>query len=273
MVAVVKVTSERKGSNPGGECIVQTPKETWAGYFKYCHGSKIRGRSALRVSHQPIYEAITFQLVKNFGLNTTEFFVLDNEKRDIIFADWKPFMDHDPNGREFYFLSKMVPPQKVYPQSTVERIIAEERPYLDSVLVADVVNKAQNYRYFAYPHSPEKGSITYLDLGCNFVHAAEGYISMSHRLERINAKHFKENIKRLEHTTVLTKKGDELNLAKLVLGLPLLEIPSFNPRSTRKLTSLLSTDEIEEIQIYLAHELTDSIEIFREKCLIVEDYR
>ena len=111
----VDILSERKGSNPGGVCQAHDNGFSIRGYFKYCHGSRIAGKSSFVPQHQPIYEAMTFEMARRLGLDTVDYFVLLNEgsrvsrrSRDIQFSGWKDYnFSHNPSGRLFYFMSKM----------------------------------------------------------------------------------------------------------------------------------------------------------------------
>src|SRR3989338_6666072 len=92
---VIDVTSGPRGSNPGGTCMICSKEYSFEGYFKYCYGARIQGTSSFCASHQPIYEATTFQLVRELGLKTTDFYVLLNRDKQVQFHNWRKFRIHD----------------------------------------------------------------------------------------------------------------------------------------------------------------------------------
>lgn len=279
----IKVTSDRIGSNPGGKCLVDCNGLQFNGYFKYCHGSRIGGNSSFHAAHQPVYEAITFQLIKQIGLQVTDFYIIINKDRGVQFNDWKIFMNHDPSGRDFYFVSKILPRPNDCPEYVVDKIIKREDIYLSSLLVADIIGKGQNYRCYSKPgcsfHSCrghkdqcDGGSIVYLDLGCSFVYAREGFLTLPHKLQSHNPADFKIQMHKLERTVIISKIKSEINLGQLITDLPKIPIPTLHPKGHTTLSQFLSNQEIREIGGYLAQSLTKSIPAFKERGLVVNKH-
>ena len=90
---VVKVTSERKGSNPGGYCKFHSNDlDLSRGYFKYCFGSRTSQGMSFLSENQPVYEAITSVLANLFGLKTPPSYVLNNRDRNVSFDGGKNFL-------------------------------------------------------------------------------------------------------------------------------------------------------------------------------------
>lgn len=267
MTDTIRVTSERKGGNPGGRCDVQCSTQRFAGYFKYCHGSNIRGASTFRANHQPLYEAITFQLVREWELSTTDFYVLLNQDRQVQFLNWRSFMEHDPAGRDFYFVSKISPLPNNCPEPLVNRILEAEEAYLDSVLVADIIGKAQNYRCCA-TQGCSNGKIIYLDLGCSFVYAKEGFLTLPHRLKSYDSRVFREQIRKLERTSVRTLHGKVVNLGNMVATIKDMNVPTLHPFGRAPVSAFLSPTEIHEIEQYIAQGMTETIPAFKARGLM-----
>ena len=82
----VHITSERKGSNPGGKCVIPYNGAYLDAYIKYCSRSRLPHGHAFQPQHQPIYEALTLVLAKKFGLQIPLFFVMMNEEREVCFT-------------------------------------------------------------------------------------------------------------------------------------------------------------------------------------------
>lgn len=262
----LEVQSARIGGNPGGRCGVHTSKEQFEGYFKFCYGSRIGGASSLRTSRQPVYEAITFQLVRSFGLGTTDFYVLLNQRRDVQFDNWRKFSDHNPSGRDLYFLSKLLPPESNQWHGIVPLFLSNDMVYLESLRVGDIIGRRQNY--YCYGSSNTTGNIVYIDLGCSFVYAKDGYLTLPHKVFVYEAKEFKRVMHRLERASVITRTQRELNLATIVEELPHMTLPTLNAALSLPVEVFLEHDEIKEIQGYVAQGLEQSLQAFRQQGLL-----
>jgi hypothetical protein len=268
---LVKVLSERKGSNPGGFCIYNDGRDNLEGYFKYCFGSKIpSGHSFLKAEHQPIYEAITFELARKLGLSTPSFFVLLNKRRNIRFEDPDNLSSNDHSGRPYYFLSKKIREPQI---SNLDKIgsdmINRERVYLDSLMISDILGKRQNYMII--PADSETFKISYLDLGCSFVNATGGFIYLPNTLRKYSKSSSKKRDRcTLKNKTIVGADNDLLiNLEELVYTLGGLTIPTLNPHSRLPISDLISSEEIAEIDDYVVHGLCGSLHDYKERNLLI----
>ena len=271
----VKVTSGNKGSNPGGECFLYDGqgRQLFNAYFKYCHSAKIVGKSVLIAKNQPIYEAITLQLAQKIGLRTPKFYVLLNRDRSVSFDGWKNFKLNDPANRDFYFVSKMM--YKPKPTSNVDGVreaLSKDAVYLESLLVADVINKAQNYIYFPLDDGGN-GYVDYIDLGCSFVHAVNGIMKLSPKVDN-NCCH--KEVKRMRNalkgkSVICAENTDIVSLEGLANEIYSGDIPTLNPLGKKPLKELLIGSELEEIHNYIVCGLHESIKEFEKRKLLMSD--
>tara|TARA_Y100000310_G_C20580086_1_gene762526 strand:+ start:294 stop:1115 length:822 start_codon:yes stop_codon:yes gene_type:complete len=269
---MVDVQSERKGSNPGGYCKIVDQKGSFDAYFKYCIGSKIKRGTAFVPHNQPIYEAATFELVRQFGLPVPDFFVLLNEDGQVEFRNTVE-TKKDHSGRHSYFVSRIERDAR-NPQleGIATQIVAAERPFLDLLMVEDVVGKRQNY---VFQKDGLGSRVLYCDLGCSFVRANNGTLSLPQRVlknGRASSRSKKKEKSRLRGKRVISVEGKEIGLYDLVDGLGSLEIPCLNPRIKSPLRSFLNQGEIVEIQNYLSHTFAEEIPKLRKQGLLVNGH-
>jgi len=266
----IEVLSEQKGSNPGGFCNYNDGKNKFEGYFKYCVGSKIpRGYSSLVPEHQPFYEAITFELARRLGLRTPHFFVLLNNNKDVKFEGSSNFPPHNHSGRPFYFFSRKIYEPNINGLNEIgNRIIDEERVYLESLMISDILGKRQNYMILSKDSDFE---VFYLDLGCSFVHAVGGFIYLPNDLKRYSKSSSKKRDKCSLKDRIVIGADDNLlvNLEELVYAFEGLTIPTLNPYSRIPVSNLISSKELEEIDNYLIHGLCKSLHEYKEESLLV----
>ncbi len=261
----IKITSERKGGNPGGNCIFNDGKNKFEGYFKYCIGSNIRAPSSFVPENQPFYEATTFELVRKMGLATSKYFVLLNENGNLNFVNCGSDV-REHSGRKSYFISKIQKEDSSLDEHALKKI-NEEKVYLNSLEVSDVIGRRQNYRVL--PDFSDKCKIMYIDLGCSFVNALDGNLKLSNGFAKINFLD-KRKLKKLKKVNVIGADNYSIvNFGELVEGLPSLVITTLNPLGKKKLKNLVSSDEISEIQMYLTESLYSSVPKFREKDLLL----
>jgi len=267
---IIEVLSGPKGSNPGGFCIFNNGKNKFEGYFKYCVGSRIpKGYSSLVPEHQPFYEAITFELARRLGLKTPSFFVLLNNKRDVKFEDSNNFFPHNHSGRPSYFFSRKIYEPNVHGLDEIgNKIIDRERVYLDSLMISDILGKRQNYMILSKNSNFE---VFYLDLGCSFVHAVDGFIRLPNDLKKYSGSCSKKRDKcSLKDKTVLGADDNLLvNLEELVYSFEGLTVPTLNPFSRIPISDLISREEIAEIDNYVVHGLCKSLHEYKENNLLV----
>jgi len=271
MGALINVQSGRKGSNPGGKCVISSQGRVFDAYLKYCLGSKIpRGRSSFVPEHQPIYEAITFKLVKTLGLHVPEFFVLRNAGQDVVFTGDFATSPKDHKGREYYFVSRWEhespSPQR---EEVANSLLSSELPYLDLLMVEDIIGKRQNYLF----QRGESGSrVVYCDLGCSFVKAIRGALELPQRV--LKCSRLAHNCKKQERKhlkgkqLILVDGSSEVDLHHLATGLEELTIPCLNPAENVPLGHLLPEETIEEIGTYLTHTFAEDLPSLKKAGLI-----
>lgn len=280
----INVLSPRKGSNPGGSCSFKSGNRLVSGYFKYCHTSRAR-KSSLKVEHQPIYEQVTLQLARSIGLKTIDSYVLSNLDRNVKFKGWKG-KDTDPNNRDFYFLSVYIPKSVVIAEkeyrkagettvildskddiTKIARVFGREKAYLETILVEDVINKRQNYVF--HPHRGPDGEIIYLDLGCSFVRAIGGAISVPRGLKRVGSREIRRMKKKLRGTYLISARDDNfVDLGNLAEQIPNLKISMLNPRKNVPLKDLLTGSEMEEVEGYVLQGMVENLPELKKRDLI-----
>lgn len=271
MITELKVTSSRIGGNPGGKCIVKCDETFFSAYYKFCYGSKLSGNSPFRAPNQPVYEALTFDLARKLGLQAPSVFVLLNERGDVKFTDWKRFSEkgnHDPSGRRCYFVSRLTDhPVRPEADPISNRILEAHRPYLESLLIADIINIKQNY---ALVGTGLDADIRYLDLGCSFVHAKGGFLLQQNRTRK-ETRSFKEIIKGLNHTWIANVQGtDILNVGDFIRGIPSSGIPTLNPWGVRIAKTLLSAEELEGVMKLIAQGFESALPDFKLRDLLIK---
>ena len=229
---VLRIVSNKKGSNPGGFAYL---KEVY-GYVKFCHSVHQR-RGPLEVTHQPIYEYITSEVARRFGILSPPLQVIPGEKIKIINECNNPFFN---KPREYYFFSHYVDHTN---NGEVDEIY---RVYLELIGICDVFKKGDNYGYLKGTHE-----IIIIDVGCNFVKAINGI--MYYNTPRPPNKKAVKKINR----QIRTLDGKKINPMDLIH-----EIPYFNIRmldENIKVKSILSREEIEYIQGYYINQFAKKI--------------
>jgi hypothetical protein len=266
----LSIESTNKGSNPGGLCKYSDGRKDLSCYFKYCVGSQIPKTSSLIPEHQPVYEAITFELARKLGLHTPNFFVLLNNKKNIKLEDPHHFSAKNHSGRNYYFLSELVYEPTNIPDLTQigDGIIKNEKVYLDSLKIADVHGKRQNYMVLK-PNGDF--NVTYIDLGCSFVYATNGFIRLPNNLKGCSEKGIqKKERAALKNKGVIAADSESLvSLEELVHNFRELTIPTLNPSSNIPLFDLISEEEIQEIDCYVAHGLCHGLPEYKEMGLLI----
>ena len=266
---LVKILSEKKGSNPGGFCTFSDGRNRFDGYLKYCFGSKLPKDSSLKSEHQPIYEAITFELARKLGLKTPGFFVLLNNGNNVEFEDPENVSSNDHSGRNFYFISKKISEPNMSGLGDIgDEIIEKERIYLDSLMISDILGRRQNYMIIPQNHG---FGVFYLDLGCSFVHATNGFIRLPNDLKKYSLSNSKKRDRcNIKDKTIIGADNEMLvNLEELIYSFGGLTIPTLNPFSRIPVSDLISSKEVSEIANYIVHGLCKSLHGYKEKGLLV----
>ena len=267
MALTVEVTSDKKGSNPGGECTVRNGVMPFEGYFKYCTGSKLPRYSPFNVGHQPVYEAFTFGLARRLGLKTTDHYLLLNKEGDVEFEDLERHSRRDHSGKGFYFLSRLVPNPIHRTNHGAERL-ESQRPYLESILVSDIIGRKQNYTYG--DEGLAEGDVMYIDLGCSFVHAHDGFLGSPHKLKYKKPKNVKLALKRLKGKFLIS--ADEIDIIDLeeFVRLPYdMTIPTMNPPGKVNVGNIFSKLEADEIHAHLVSGVSKALSLFKERDLLL----
>jgi len=265
-VTKVEITSKRKGGNPGGACQVSNYSEEFSAYFKYCYGTHFSNGEAsdFNAHNQPVYEAMTFELARRLGLKVPETYVLINKKRNVNFSGWENYDGKDPSGRDFYFVSRIINhPKRVEDDPREKQALEADIPYLNALLISDIIGTRQNY---AFEENENGGRITYLDLGCSFVHAKEGYLRLFHKLRINSSKDFKRAMKKLAGKKVISANPERdkiIDLGSLVEEIGFLPISVLNPNGHLEPWNLISYEEIYEAQRHLAQGFLDALPKFR----------
>lgn len=261
----VEITSKRKGGNPGGACQVSNSFERFSAYFKYCYGTHFSNGEAseFNAHNQPVYEAMTFELARRFGLRIPETYVLINRKRNVQFSGWENYDEKDPSGRDFYFVSRIIKhPKRTDEDLKEKQALERDAPYLDALLISDIKGRKQNY---AFEKNEDGERITYLDLGCSFVHAKEGYLRLFHKLRIESSKDFKRAMKKLTGKKIISANPERdkvIDLGKLVEEIGFLPISVLNPNGHLEPWNLISYEEIYEAQRHIAQGFLDALPKF-----------
>lgn len=271
MVLELTVLSAKKGSNPGGLCRVNNGRAEFEGYVKYVFGSKLPRSSSLEADHQPIYEAITFELARRIGLKVPQFYVLINSGHDVKIADPHRVSCKDHSGRKYYFVSKMMRESKGGRKEIDDfgrGVVDAEKPYLELLQIDDILGKRQNYIVDIV-----RGSVYYVDLGCSFVHAKEGFIHLPNRLRKVEHKNGKKSRCHLKNKSIvkLDDVGATVNLGEIVSTFESITLPTLNPIGRAAISSLLHSEEVEEIREYIAHGFCENLKTMTERGLLVSD--
>jgi len=267
---IIEVKSRRKGSNPGGLCSYNHGRNRFEGYFKYCIGSKIPNKySSLKPDHQPFYEAITFELARRMGLHNPGFFVLLNSEGNVEFKDSKKFSQNGHSGRHSYFVSKIIKEPKISNLDEIgAKIVEKERIYLESLMISDILGRRQNY--LVLPEGYGNFKVSYVDLGCSFIHAVRGFIYFPTNLRKLDKKCKRIEKCKLKRKTIIAADDDSLiNLEEFVDNFENLTLPILNPYSRRKLEDLISGEEMDEIRSFLIHGLCNSLGGFKARGLLI----
>jgi len=249
----INFTSGKKGSNPGGKIKICEDKLSGEYYLKFCYGTKLIGESTFSANHQPIYEALTFELVNFLGLSTPEYYVLCNENKSLQFSDWKNHLPHDPSGRPYYFVSKILNERPNADEGLLNKILETESPYLDIALVSDIIGKRQNY--ICTGDSKGNSKVVYLDLGCSFAYAKEGFLTLPYKAKIVSQREMHNLLRELRGFIIQNKTGELFSASHFIEKIPSFSLQVLNPNGKRKVSDFLNEEEIREIQGYLATNL------------------
>ena len=194
MTLEIYVTDGRKGSNPGGKIRLSKKDARGRGqnaYLKHAYG--IRGlppSTPLDFKCQPIYEALSYEMARNIGVMVPEYAILRKnlENCEEVLFNVETHELEFSDTMHYYFISFISPSyspnslQKV-PSSVVQKHMDKEKLDREVLFLADIEKKAQNYYW-----DPTLERLVYNDLGCNFVHAVDGFLKKPTGISRSEYK-------------------------------------------------------------------------------------
>ena len=269
MIPQVTLLEDRKGSNPGGLVIVSNSRDSFKAYLKYCPGSKIPKDCGFNPQNQPIYEAITFEMARSLGLLTPDFYVLLNSDHNLRIVS-KPGVKEviDPR-RKCYFVSRFVESHQLEDEDKLNKQIAEDSVYRDLLRIKDIVGKRQNFLFL------ENERIQYIDLGCSFVHAVEGYLlAKNSELKALSSseKELKSALDHLRRYHLITRDEKEIISLTDLVKMPLyLKIPVLGDSKKLTLDSLISQEEIHNIIKIMAIAAVDHLKQIKSSGNIIHE--
>ncbi len=225
MALEVVISSDKKGSNPGGRCKVYTGKNNICGdlglcYLKYCPTSSVNG--VLNPQNQPIYEAMFLEMAKKVGLDIPDYFVIQNPSGENVSFSYdleegeKIKTKLNPRMKN-YFVSKFVPHEVVDTGSLVKSLMASDKIYRDLLHIGNVSGRPDNYSLI-FPGDGREPFMLYIDLGCGLVDARGGVMNIRKSLKKkytgalMNAKTMKMLSRRFSKVALETKGGGRVNL-------------------------------------------------------------
>ncbi|MBD3253167.1 hypothetical protein GF386_05520 [Candidatus Pacearchaeota archaeon] len=222
-------------------------------------GSRIKkSKSSFIPTHQPVYEALTFAMVNNLGLHTSDYYLLQNPHGNLPFKLETGIKTNIRSGMPFYFVSKLMECEGLDDVREASALVSDEMIYLDLLQVSDIVGRPQNYCYI-------DGKVFYLDLGCSFVDAHEGRLELHNKHGKpLSRKQLRKSLKELERYSIVGKGGyRSMTLADFAEMPRYLRIPTLNPRGRVSLTSLITEEEIEEIVSRLAFSAKKTLDSYK----------
>jgi len=276
-MATITVVSTKRGSNPGGNCIVPYRGSSIDAYIKYANNSRLPRAHPFTPENQPVYEAVTLALAEQLGLQIPRNFVVINDE-SIGFEHHTAIKRSEriAETRPRYFLSKLVTEPETKDETLEERM-KEEKIYRDLLMIGDISGKKQNY---AFIHDDSHPHVLYIDLGCNFVDAVSGKISQRNAISKLTRDRNgeeKPNLKRelklarsyLERHGIRTAHKEEyrqdiVQLTGFIDNIPQLAI-SMYPSGTRIVKDLLSKEELQEIMNLLTLNMTKVLREYNKK--------
>ena len=265
MVLEIKITSENKGSNPGGRCMLDLDSHkgfdlSGKFYLKYCSVNGIYSNS-LTPSHQPFYEAMFIEMARILGLIVPDYFVLINSSPSKILFSYLPEKDEKPKKlnpyNKTFFISKIVDEPPISNDLVLGYLMNSERIYRDVLNLGDVSGRANNYSLI-FSKKNLKHNILYLDLGCSLVDAKDGVLLIRKGLERkltnLKNKKLKYIVQKLKKTNLKVLNNENfINLGILgdkILNSVYVNIlePSFSFKINRiLLNKVVNLSELEEL--------------------------
>ena len=267
----IEIQGSKIGSNPGGKCLISGLGNPFQAYLKFCpRGSRFPSNIYLNAKNQPVYEAVTNELFKLFGLKVPVYYVLT---RPDMFRFITPKKSEIGENHRRYFVSKLILEKSWPTHPACREHMDEQSIYRDLLRVEDVEGKADN---FIFLDSPEGGKLFYIDLGCSLgIRAKEGIVLVKGNVIRdLERSKLKELRKKISSYSVRTDGGERLlNMGWLIDTLGELNIPILNPRPEhRPLTSLLEVEEIETLKRFLTVCFGEQINKYKKSDKVVRHF-
>lgn len=261
MTLHIEITSQPKGSNPGGRCFFP-----WSGnldrvtpaYLKYCNTSGVK--LSLNPRNQPVYEAMTLEMAGRLGLNVPDYRVVLNSPPGLKFS----YNPEEGEGKitllsencPKYFVSQINSCNNGCDPKELEFFMNNQRIYRDVLNIGDIYNKAQNY---ALAKDPSTGqcSLLYLDLGCGFVDCHDGRLSLRNSLGKkilnANGSHIKKIRHSLEDKFIVAVNGELINLSDFGEGMSYQKIKTIDTNHSGKVElvkaeDLLTKEELSDLK-------------------------
>lgn len=187
-------------------------------------------------------------------MNTPRTHVLVDINKDIRFEKFDGSKEGFGEGRRYYFASELLPAEQSQNTGLLRRLIEQERPYLELLGICDVFDRRDNY--FFYENGGNR--VVYVDLGCSFVRAKEGWIEIKNRdrkeiKNRSNTKRAKKELS--GYAIVHAQDGRRIDFASLVDSVLGMELSTLNPDGGIAVARMLPQEEISEIQTLLTIEM------------------
>lgn len=267
---LIEITGNRIGSNPGGKCLVNSPRMLpFEAYIKYCPGYHFPHSIGLNARNQPVYEAVTNSLARILGLEVADFFVLVGAE-GVNFKKREGVREEFGGGR-VYFVSKTLPKPTKINDLKLYSAMEKERIYRDLLGVEDIEGRANNYVF--YPDDGD-GRLVYLDLGCSLgIHAKEGSVTIRGKIsDAIMERKTARTLTKEANRYVVDPKGSSrtLCISDLLDGFHLIGIPILGETPTiKRLEHLLSEQEIETLKVMLVLCMTETFRKNRHSGVIV----
>jgi len=264
----IKVIEGRKGSNPGGLVSLGANGNSFCAYLKYCPGSKIPREYGFNAQNQPVYEAVTFEMARRLGLLTPEFYVLLNSNSGVTFSNTPGIRDKLDPSRKSYFVSRYVKPTQMEGENQLAIQMEKDAIYRNVLRIADIVGKRQNFLFLA------SGRIKYIDLGCSFVHAVDGFLQLKHNETRALSCHRKELKTALNQLSryrlILRDDSNTLLLSEIARMPETITIPIFGLARQIRLIDMVNIQEVNNIVQILAMGMIHHLKDLKESDKIIK---
>lgn len=161
----------------------------------------------------------------------------------------------------FYLVSELASLENETDSLELKNKLKKEKLYRDLLGITDVSGKRQN---FGLVQTDDGKEVIYVDLGCSFVYAVEGYLRLKKGMFRdvSNKRARKRNLKKIVEHEIATNRWENIVPLAEVLTFPRrANIPLLGKGRLKEvpLVDLLKENEIEEIMAIIEVEMTSAI--------------